>query len=136
MKCLATVLGAMIFSATWSVAIAANVYECDMHSKGNGGFVGDKVFFELNPETATGMVFDGVIKVVYDKPLTAEVTRRNETTWRYKWTVEDYQLGNGGREDISMRATLKTDTGAVSVNGRLRGYDNNISGSGRCKVVK
>jgi hypothetical protein len=136
MRFLTAGVTAAVLSVTATTAIAETVYECDMNRKGFGGFVGDKMFFSLVPEQSTGQVYDGVIDSTVGAPLTADVTKRNATTWQYRWLVKDVKLGNEGSAEVVMRATLRVNKGTVNVSGTLRGFDNNISGSGRCKVVK
>lgn len=135
MKPLAILITTSMIWAAPSVLAAETVFECEMRSKGFGGFVGEKMYFSLEQSNSTGMVLDGFIKATYDEAIVAEVSKRSGTTWQYKWEVEHFKLGNGGTATVKMRARLNTKSGKLSVNGLLTGYDNNISGSGQCKVL-
>lgn len=114
----------------------AQTFDCDMYSQGNGGWVGSRMIFSLSREDSAGAVFDGLIKETYKHPIPATVVRRKDHIWRYTWKVEDAKSGNTGKETLQFSAILNTNSGKLSVNGTLQGYDNNISGAGKCKVVK
>lgn len=117
-------------------AAQAQTYECTMTNRGNGGAIGEKMLFSIQPTRATGTVYDGIIASVHEGPIPAEVKKRSGTQWRYYWSVKGVPTGNIGKASLTYRATLDIARNEVRVSGNLAGYDNNISGSGPCKIIR
>ena len=115
--------------------VAAETFECEMTSKGRGGFISDTMLLEINRAKGVGFVLDGVVYRVQKKPIAAELIKRSDTVWRFKWEVNDFPTDNSGKADLRYSAMLDLARKRIQVRGILAGYDNNISGSGPCKQI-
>ena len=110
-------------------------YECAMRSQGSGGWIGPVMFLTIDRGSERGVVMDAVIYAAHGIPIEVDTTRRSDTLWVFRWTVEDVPMLNEGSGTVRYRASLNTATRKVRVTGVLLGYDNNISGSGDCRDI-
>ena len=130
MRFLLTVGAALLASS-----LAAETFDCTMTSKGIGGFIGNRMLLSVDPETGEGAALDGAIFSVHGKAVPVETTRTSSVRWRFKYTVEGVPVSNEGTGIVSYTVHLNTQRMRVNVSGRLHGFDNQISGSGRCERV-
>lgn len=123
-----------MFLALANNASAIERYDCDLAARGGGGFVGSKSIFLLDRITGAGAVMDGITRTVSDKPVTADISKRNDAIWIFRWGLKRVPTANG-TASLRYRAMLNTASGRLSLTGFIAGYDNHIGGSGTCKRV-
>lgn len=135
--CFFKIASCLVLSAVAAGASAKGVtYKCEMYNQGVGGWVGERMFLSIDPETGVGAVYDAALALAEKPPLPVTVTVRSPTLFKYRWEVEGVPSGNVGKARLSYSALLNTKTGRVTLSGRLFGYDNQISGAGRCAPIK
>lgn len=126
---------ALVFTAA-GVAAQQTTYRCEMNSRSGNGFVSKTMFFSLASAQGTGAVYDGLIHAMHKAPIPAQVTKRRDNVWRFKWRVDDVPSSNTGKVSLRYAAILNTTKGQVTLSGGIGGFDNDISGRGRCEVAK
>lgn len=98
--------------------------------------MGDRVILAVDPKTGGGSAIDYAINEVHKRPIPVNTKRVKANRWELRWEVYGVKSYNGQRETVSYKATLDTASRKVRIRGNLRGYDNVISGWGKCEIVK
>ena len=117
-------------------AFAGQTYDCETKNFGRGGWVSDRIILAFDEEAKAGSAYDAFIHHIHKTPIPVKWRKRSESSYTFNWTVEGLESKNVGKSTVSYKVTLFADRRAFSLNGRLHGYDNVISASGTCKLVK
>ena len=112
------------------------VMMCQMVDDSGTGWVPD--FLMLTRQTAgpnTGRieVFDMVLKTFVGRPIQARVTADTRDSRSYGWALAGVRNAAGQRTDrLDYRLTVAKADGRAQITATARGYDNTMTGSGRC----
>ncbi len=112
------------------------VMMCQMTDDSGTGWVPD--FLMLTRQTAgpnTGRieVFDIVLKTFVGRPIQAQVTADTRDSRSYGWALAGVRNAAGQRTDrLDYRLTVAKADGRAQITATARGYDNTMTGSGRC----
>lgn len=123
-----------VMSMLFATAAHAEVYNCTLTDYGEGGFI---------PSSATISIKDGV--AVYQDPfvdlslgergVSAEINNltSKRISFKYRLTIP---LQSGAEGSLQYTATYFRNSNKLNIRAILSGYDNNITGSGRCVRIK
>jgi hypothetical protein len=128
----------LIFAAALAfapLAAAAESYDCTTTNFGQGGWVPDRIILGLDRKANAGSAFDGLIKHVHKTPIPVKLKQWSETRFQFNWTLDDVDISNESSGSISYKVTLHPQKGKFTLSAILKGYDNQISGSGTCKLI-
>ena len=91
------------------------------------------MYVQVDPKAGNAVIFDAAIKETFGKPIVVEATEISAQKYRLKYKAI-LQSSNSGKLNISY--TVRFDQGRkhYTIQGFLSGYDNNVTGSGRCEV--
>lgn len=95
----------------------------------------------VNSHAGGVTVFDGVIKELYGKPITAEVAVDNGKRMTYSWKVKglkgrETHVGSVVTPGLRYRLTRQKATNAASISVKVVGYNNTYRSSGKCRPIK
>lgn len=123
------------FSLGAQAMAASKVYECEVVSQTNDGFVPPVTLISLDAKTKQAAVYDGFIKAMQDEPMLMEAKLLSKGKYRMRYRVK-VQTSNSGKLAVSY--SLRFDQGRMtySINGVLHGSDNRIGAAGTCKPLK
>lgn len=127
------VLGAAVFC---SAPVLATTFVCDLKDGADGGAVPLRVILAVDEEKNVGSAFDGFIKEVHGLPIPVEYKRESASRHRFDWTLKNVPGDDNKTYTLSYTARVNPKTLSINLSGRLHGYDNQIRGYGKCKVVK
>lgn len=129
------VLGFSLLSAiALASPVVAQKYDCEITNQGGGGFVGTRMIVWINPADQSATAIDAAIHQVHKKPIPVDARQgSNPDRWTLRWRVKGVQVANEGTGTLSYTVRLNTKTGRMSLSGLLAGFDNVISGAGRCR---
>ncbi len=121
-----------------AVAMADQLYKCEMTAHSRYGWIAPVVLLALDDQARSAMVFDGIIKEAMGKPIPARVSRRDAKSLKLTWVVTGIALTNRrARVSAEYSAILRTGTGRLSIRVYLSGMDMDPPrGTGTCKPVK
>jgi len=128
-------LCAAVFALCLPAALAAQTYQCDMKSRGSGGFMPPVVFVGIDRAVGSAAVFDAYINLIYKAPLPVDTRKRSDSLWRLAWTVDNIPTRNAGNAKVRYTALFNIAQGTLTLNGNLVGADNVINGRGTCTQV-
>ena len=124
-----TFLAAFV-ATVFGTAAAAQDLVCEVKDKA-GGFIAPVIAFNMQAGSKQGLVYDGVIHSVHGKPIAARVTDRGNGVYRFKWRVSNVPA-RPSRATVGYWADVNTTANTVVISGTIKGFDNDIRGSGRC----
>lgn len=131
------VTGAALGTALFATNAMAAEYECDIKLNGLNGGIAPVLIFSVDEEESGVFVFDGMIKHYHGKPLQGKIAVANTKRITFKWSVNVVSDSIGQpMPRIDYRATYLKRNGRITVTGRPAGYDNQFSGTGKCKQTK
>lgn len=125
----------LLFAAAPTL-LSAQAYNCETAHFGRDGFVAPQVIIGLDTTAQAASAYDAFIHSVHKAPIPVTLKRRSDTSYQLSWKVRNVKTSNDGTTNLSHTFTLNTAALTFTVRGRLHGYDNHISGSGTCKVIK
>ncbi len=128
---------ALIFSLIcMSPGVWAQTYECDTTSFGTGGWIGEKMFVFLDTKEQKAELVDWTIHRVFGDKIPVDLRKLSDTKYLLSWKLNSFRTSNDATTKISYKVRLNTARPTFTISGHLHGYDNVISGSGRCKIRK
>lgn len=133
----AIAIGALIGAAVFTSTAMAATYECNVRQNGVDGGIAPVLVFLLNKEENEIFVYDGIIKNYHGKPIMGKVAVANPKRITFKWTVDVVSTSSGQNVPrVDYRATFLKRSQKITVTGFPAGYDNQFSGTGKCKRTK
>lgn len=129
-------LSAFVLIGASALPALAQSYDCTTTRFGSGGFVSDRIILGLDRAANAGSAYDYFIDQVHDAPIPVDLTKRSDTSYKFDWKLRNVEVSNEGSGVLSHTVTLNTAALTYTLRGRLHGYDNHISASGTCKVIK
>lgn len=134
----ALVLAAAALPVAGQAANRTVVYKCSYQNPPPGGGLVSPLFFKLDTVKKTGVVYDGLIKHIFGKPIPVSVTVDNDKRLSFRWVVR------GIHGTVNKRATSKMvlhyTASILKANDTLHafsafdGTDNSYSGHGTCAI--
>ncbi|MEM9575895.1 MAG: hypothetical protein AAF999_02650 [Pseudomonadota bacterium] len=106
-------------------------YLCKVRDIGNG-FISDTVGLRFEPGASTGVVFDGVIRIVHEEPISVKLKDRGNNRYRFTYRINNFPA-TPSPVDINYRIELDTSKNTISVRGLITGVENSILGKGTCE---
>lgn len=72
----------------------ATVYVCELAETGanDGGWIPPETVVEFDPNSDKAMVFDGLIKEIYGKPIEAKISVNNNKRYTFSWNVRNVPI--------------------------------------------
>ena len=119
---------AAIIGALSATPVFAVDYVCQERDIGNG-CMSDVVALRFEPGEPTGVVFDAVIRTVYDAPIEVKLKDRGNNRYRFTYRINNFPA-TPSPVDINYRIELDTAKNTVSVRGLMTGVENSILGKG------
>ena len=127
----------LCMSASVGAASTGTVYDCAIKSPGAQGWIAPRIMIGVEETEKSAMVIDGIIQNVVKAPIIASVSRRDDTSIRVKWRVENIPVGNvRTKETVQYSAVLFKETGRIVITAVLSYFDNEPRGSGTCSRQK
>ncbi|MCE8554350.1 hypothetical protein KBY29_08540 [Ruegeria pomeroyi] len=117
-------------------AVAGQVFDCDFTGHGfanDRSFVPQRVILDIQPDLARSTVIDPIIAHVHGKPIRAEVIKQGKR-WRASWTID--RVPTTGTTDLGITFVMRVraETGKASLRLWFRGYDDDVTATGQCKI--
>lgn len=119
-------------------AVAGQVYDCDFTGYGftnDRSFVPKRVILDIQPDLSRSTVIDPIIAHVHGKPIRAEVIRQGKR-WRASWTIDRVPTTGNSDLGITFVMRIRADSGQASLRLWFRGYDDDVTATGQCKIAK
>ncbi|MFC2967811.1 hypothetical protein [Acidimangrovimonas pyrenivorans] len=114
------------------------VYKCSYHNPPPGGGLNSPIFFKVDTAMRTGVVYDGLIKHVFGKPIPVSVTVDNDKRMSFRWVVHGIHGTENGRATTKMvlryAATIVKASHSFQAFSSFDGADNSFSGHGSCAI--
>lgn len=118
------------------IAAAAESYKCTTTNFGVDGWVPPVIILGFDQEANVGSAFDALINSVHKAPIPVKFKKWSDTRFQFNWTLKDVRSVNDGGSTLSYKVTLRLNSGTFALSGQYHGYDNVISGSGTCELIK
>ncbi len=118
------------------IAAAAESYKCTTTNFGVDGWVPPVIILGVDQEANVGSAFDSGIQEVHKAPIPVKFKKWSDNRYQFNWTVKGIKSSNAGGGTMSYKVTLRPQSGTFTLSGLLHGYDNVISGSGTCELIK
>lgn len=134
MKIKAMFAAAMVL--TWGGgALAAPVsYLCDYKAHSRTGGVPEKALYQIDKEAGTATAFDGYIHYLGKKPISVDMRPARNGKFRLNYTLTGIPMKGNATAIVSYSVFLDTGRGKSSLTVNVRGFDNEIRGTGTCAV--
>ncbi len=114
----------------------AESYKCTTENFGRGGWVSEVIILAIDRDANVGSAFDYGINAVHKTPIPVKLKRWSDNRFQFNWTLKGIKSRNGGKSIVSYKVTLRPKSGKFTLSGQLHGFDNVISGSGSCALIK
>jgi hypothetical protein len=118
------------------ISAMAESYDCTTTNFGRGGWVGEQMILAFDEKANVGSAYDSGINEVHKAPISVKFKKWSDNRYQFNWTVEGIKSSNAGGSIMSYKVTLRPQSGTFTLSGVLHGYDNVISGSGTCVLIK
>lgn len=118
------------------IAAAAESYKCTTTNFGVDGWVPPVIILGVDQEANVGSAFDGYINSVHKAPIPVKFKKWSGARYQFNWKLKDVDISNDGSSTVSYKVTLRPKKGEFTLSAQLHGYDNVISGSGTCEMIK
>lgn len=116
---------------------AAQTWMCEMQAKRADNWIAPQILVQLGRSDTQALVFDGIIKSVQDKPMTARLLSRTPSKISLRWDVKGLKdPRNAFLPNAAYRLTFAPKTGKAHASMAPAGYDNNFRTRGTCKTLK
>ncbi|WP_154664399.1 hypothetical protein [Pseudodonghicola xiamenensis] len=111
----------------------SKTYECTLVSQAMGGMVPETVIIFSEDDFKTASVYDNYIHYAELKPIKVIPVPVSEGKYRMNWELNDIKFRT---ETFKTESTIYLDTKRLRIGftGTLKGYDNEIRGSGKCAL--
>ena len=106
-------------------------YICEVKDRSEGGFVQSPVVFVIDLQKQSAVISDPIILMAKEKPVSGDLKRRADGTYRVRWRVTDIPTVQY-KITASYTAVLDPVTSKVSISGKLEGAGNQLRGTGLC----
>lgn len=116
--------------------VLSESYDCTTTKYGTGGWVSNRIILGLDRKANAGSAFDYFIKETKKAPIPVTLKKRSDTSYQFDWKLRNVKVSSSGSDILSHTVVLNTQAMTFTIRGRLHGYDNLISGSGTCKIIK
>jgi hypothetical protein len=118
------------------IAAAAESYKCTTTNFGVDGWVPPVIILGVDQEANVGSAFDGIIKSVHNAPIPVKFKKWSDARFQFNWSVKGVDISNDSSSTVSYKVTLRPKSGKFTLSAQLHGFDNVISGSGTCELIK
>lgn len=115
-------------------AASAVTFDCAFKDGSDGGAVPPRIILAVDETKDAASAFDGYIKEVHGVPIPVKYVKESETRHRFDWTLKGLKGGNRTYV-ISYTVRVNPKSLSATLSGRLHGFDNQIKGYGKCKMV-
>lgn len=118
--------------------VLSEEYMCEVKSFSKIGWIPPKIYLALDRKSGAGIVYDGYIKENYGDVIQANLRKRSEDLWEFRWELKDAHYSNGpGSIDVEYKATLNTRKATVNISAIHSGMDGDaLRGQGKCERMK
>lgn len=125
-------------------AASAQIYKCDLKSRGVYVGVPEVIFYEYQKDKPDGIwVYDGYTEALVGGSVKGELVRDDDRFLKIKWSIPktlSKEYGSLPRYDYTLtihkKKGLTAKKGLAVVIGYPIGYDNHFEGQGTCKPYK
>ncbi|MEM7441659.1 MAG: hypothetical protein AAF393_18935 [Pseudomonadota bacterium] len=125
-------LAALATVAAQSAHANNTIYDCQMNSRENHGWISQRYVFDIDVADMTATVASG-----HFEPMGAKVKRNNSGQYKLSWGVS-LKTSAGHKIRLRYNAKINPDTNAVEIRGRIVNTNaaNKPVGFGSCKIHK
>lgn len=118
--------------------VLSEEYICEVKSFSKIGWIPPKIYLALDRKSGAGIVYDGYIKENYGDVIQANLRKRSDDLWEFRWELKDAHYSNSpGSTDVEYKATLNTRKASVNISAIHSGMDGDaLRGQGKCERVK
>lgn len=133
----ATMALALGFMANGAVAQTAGVtYDCVVRGHPGHGFVAPRLLLSVSQDQTEGVALDAVINEINGKPLAVPLRALGKGKVLFRYTLRDLPARGTGGINATYTVNLDTRRNRVTMNVQVHGYENEPSGTGRCKLLE
>ena len=126
-------LAAALFLTGGSAFAAPVSYVCEYAAYTRTGWVPEKALYIIDEAKGTASAYDGFIRHLREKPMAVEMQKSGKTI-RMNYTLDGIPMQGNSLGYVSYTVRLNPTRGKSSMTVILRGFDNEIRGSGKCAV--
>ncbi|AAV95604.1 hypothetical protein KQ247_00695 [Ruegeria pomeroyi] len=118
--------------------VLSEEYICETKSYSNIGWIPPKICFAMDRSSGAAVVYDGYIKEIYGDVIQADLKKRSDDLWEFRWELKDAHYSNSpGSTDVEYKATLNTRKASVNISAIHSGMDGDaLRGQGKCERGK
>ena len=136
MKIKAMLAAAMVLTWGGSALAAPVSYQCEYKAHSRTGWVPEKALYQIDQEAGTATAYDGYIHYLGKKPISVDMRPARNGKFRLNYTLNGLPMQGNSTGVVSYSVFLDTGRGKSSLSVNVRGFDNEIRGTGKCALQK